>query len=201
MASAFSHAVAAVAIGTAFTPPVRKTAVESARVRAPRWRREIPRWWLFGVVCAVLTDADVLSFSFNIGYGEFLGHRGFTHSILFAAIVAWVLAALGFPRERWVASRAKVWLYFFLCGVSHGVLDAMTNGGLGVAFFAPFDLTRYFLPWRPIEVTPIGVASFFSSEGLAVIRSEFRWILLPAAVFVLMVRLIERRPRLGSLGA
>jgi inner membrane protein len=200
VASAFAHAVVAVAIGTVFTPPVRRTARESP-VTAPIWRREIPRWWLLGAVCAVLPDIDVLSFSFNVGYGEFLGHRGFTHSILFAAIVAWALATLAFPRDAWLAPRAKVWSYFFLCGLSHGVLDAMTNGGLGIAFFSPFDRSRYFLPWRPIEVSPIGVASFFTSEGLAVIRSELQWVMLPAVVFVVMVRLIKRRLQPRALGA
>jgi inner membrane protein len=201
VASAFSHAAVAVAIGTAFTPPIRKTPAVSSPAATPIWRREIPRWWLLGVVCAVLPDIDVLSFSFHIGYGAFLGHRGFTHSILFAAMVAWALATLAFPRDEWDAQPATVWSYFFLCGLSHGVLDAMTNGGLGIAFFSPLDPTRYFLPWRPIEVSPIGVASFFTSEGLAVIRSELQWVMLPAVVFVVMVRLITRRPRPRALGA
>lgn len=33
----------------------------------------------------------------------------------------------------------------------------LTDGGLGVAFFSPFDNKRYFLPWRPIRVSPISV--------------------------------------------
>jgi len=37
----------------------------------------------------------------------------------------------------------------------------MTNGGLGIAFFSPFDPARYFLPWRPILVSPIGASVFF----------------------------------------
>jgi inner membrane protein len=35
---------------------------------------------------------------------------------------------------------------------SHGILDAFTNGGLGVAFFAPFDKTRYFFPVTPMKL-------------------------------------------------
>jgi inner membrane protein len=62
----------------------------------------------------------------------------------------------------------------------HGLLDAMTNGGKGVAFFSPFDMTRCFLPWRPILVSPIGVTRFFSPRGLAVLQGEFFWIWLPA---------------------
>ena len=44
---------------------------------------------------------------------------------------------------------------------SHGVLDALTDGGPGVAFLAPFDDTRYFFPWRPIRVSPLW-RGFFS---------------------------------------
>jgi len=61
---------------------------------------------------------------------------------------------------------------------SHGVLDAMTNGGLGLAFFAPFDNTRYFFPFRPIEVSPLSVDAFFSASGAAILTNEFLWIWL-----------------------
>ena len=62
---------------------------------------------------------------------------------------------------------------------SHGLLDAMTDGGPGVAFFAPFANRRYFLPWTPIRVSPT-----FTSRGTAVIRSELFWIWVPAGVLV-----------------
>ena len=75
---------------------------------------------------------------------------------------------------------------------SHGFLDAFTNGGLGVAFFSPFDPTRYFFPWTPIEVSPIGAVRFFSQRGLLVIISELRWVWLPS----LALGLILRRPTL-----
>ena len=74
-------------------------------------------------------------------------------------------------------------LFFFLATASHGLLDALTDGGLGVAFFSPFDTRRYFLPWRPVEVSPIGLG-FFGPQGLRVIRSEMVWIWLPSLVLV-----------------
>jgi len=55
--------------------------------------------------------------------------------------------------------------------VSHPLLDTLTDGGLGCALFWPFDLTRYFAPWRPIPVAPIGLA-FFSPFGLFVAAVE-----------------------------
>jgi inner membrane protein len=54
----------------------------------------------------------------------------------------------------------------------------MTNGGLGVAFF---------LPWRPILVSPIGVGRFFSERGFAVLQSELVWIWLPAGLFAALM--------------
>jgi inner membrane protein len=89
-----------------------------------------------------------------------------------------------------------VWLFIFLATASHGLLDAFTNGGLGIALFAPFDQTRYFFPFRPLQVSPIGFGSFFNSRGMAVIVSELIWIWFPviaaAAVAVTLRRLSDR---------
>ena len=71
--------------------------------------------------------------------------------------------------------------------------DAMTNGGLGVAFFSPFDNRRYFLPWRPILVSPIAVTRFFSPRGYAILRSELVWIWLPAILFGSTVLMLRRK--------
>src|SRR5687767_15858886 len=49
--------------------------------------------------------------------------------------------------------------------VSHALLDTLTDGGLGCALLWPFRLTRYFAPWNPIPVAPIGL-DFFSPVGL-----------------------------------
>ena len=46
----------------------------------------------------------------------------------------------------------------------------------------PFDNARYFRPWRPIQVSPISVAHFFSERGLAVLRSEVIWIWIPTGL-------------------
>jgi inner membrane protein len=144
---------------------------------SPFFRRALPgkRWIGAGALLTVLPDFDTLGFKLGIQYGDLLGHRGLTHSLAFAAVAALAFAA--FARQR----RGVVWLYLFLCAASHGLLDACTNGGLGVAFLAPFDDTRYFFPWRPIEVSPIG-AHFFSARPLPVLRSEALWVIVPCAV-------------------
>src|SRR5437868_5925844 len=145
------------------------------------------RVWVIGAVCSMLPDIDVVGFRFGIRYADFWGHRGFTHSLLFAAIVATVAVVAGFGRASPGLARAWLWLYFFLATTSHGLLDAMTNGGLGVAFFSPFDNTRYFLPWHPIVVSPIFLTRFFSGRGLAVLWSELFWIWMPAGTLVILV--------------
>src|SRR5213080_2959618 len=79
MASAFSHAVAALSIGTCF------------------YRPQIPkRVWIAGALCSVFPDIDVIGFRFGIHYGDFWGHRGFTHSLLFAALLASAVVLTGF---------------------------------------------------------------------------------------------------------
>ena len=96
MASLVSHAVAALGIGTIFA------------------RAEIPkRVWGIGVVCSILPDVDVVGFRFGIGYGDFCGHRGFTHSLLFAGVIATLALMAGLPRALSSLSRAWLWLYFF----------------------------------------------------------------------------------------
>ncbi len=68
----------------------------------------------------------------------------------------------------------------------------MTTGGLGVAFFSPWDDARYFLPWRPIKVSPIGVENFFSEWGKKVLLSEMIWIGIPSVLFMVIVQVIKR---------
>ena len=75
----------------------------------------------------------------------------------------------------------------FTVTASHGVLDALTNGGLGVAFFAPFDGTRYFFAWQPLVVSPISFERFFTSWGGAVLQSELKFIWLPLSLLWLAV--------------
>jgi inner membrane protein len=163
MASVISHAVAAAAIVSAARP-----ANAPARLRAA------------AIACAVIPDLDAVGFWLGIPYGNLFGHRGITHSILFAllsAAAATAVVARGEPPP--IGNRV-----LFACGLaalSHGLLDAATDGGLGVAFFSPLSNHRYFFPFRPIEVSPIGIRPFFSARGIEVLRSEALWIWLPAA--------------------
>ncbi len=151
------------------------------------------RVWVVGVACSVIPDLDVIGFRFGIHYGDFWGHRGFTHSLLFAALLASAVMLAAFRHESPGLDRLRIWIYFFLATASHGLLDAMTDGGLGVAFFSPLDNHRYFFPWTPIHVSPIGAGRFFTHRGLEVLQSELLWIWLPAALLALSVWLMRRR--------
>jgi inner membrane protein len=166
-----------------------------ASTAASRWwrRRLSPGFWTWTVVCAMLPDIDVIGFSFGIAYGDMFGHRGFTHSLFFAVVTGLVVAHLvsSNPEPRTPnPGGIPLFLWFTAVTASHGLLDAMTNGGRGIGFFAPFSNHRYFFPWRPIQVSPIGVG-FFSARGLYVLASEAGWIWVPSAIIALSARLFR----------
>jgi inner membrane protein len=62
---------------------------------------------------------------------------------------------------------------------SHGLQDMLTNGGHGVAYFWPWSHERHFLPSQVIEVSTLNLRRFFGPAGIAVLRSEWRWVWLP----------------------
>lgn len=169
MASVFGHAALAGAMGVALPKVLRKKGVIT-----------------LGVLCSMMPDLDVLSFRYGIPYESFWGHRGMTHSILFGAGFG-LLMMLLFHFRAEIKDKLILASYYMLCTISHGVLDGMTTGGRGIAYFSPFDDDRYFLPFRVIQVSPIGISRFFNEWGLAVLRSEFLWIGVPSLMFVAVV--------------
>lgn len=163
MASAISHAFAALTLGKVFTS------------RRMGWR-----FWGLAVASAVLPDADVVAFGFGIPYGSMFGHRGLTHSLPFALFWAFAVVWCEFKEVKRYSGRWwALFIFFFAVTASHGLLDALTNGGLGVAFFAPFSAERYFFPWHGIEVSPLTIHQFLTEWGGKVVRSEFKYIWLP----------------------
>lgn len=150
-----------------------------------------------GAVLTVLPDLDVVAFRFGIPYVHMFGHRGFSHSILFAFVVS-VLLALIFHQPK-VRYRLLVWGYLFGCAVSHGLLDAMTDGGRGVGLLIPFSLRRIFFDYRPISVSTLSMERFFSGRGLPVLQNELMVVWLPAAlIFVVLFLFGLTRRSAGS---
>ena len=135
MASLLSHAVAALGIGACF------------------YKAGIPkRVWVLGAACSVVPDFDVIGFRFGIRYGDFWGHRGFTHSIIFAALVAAIAVGITFRRALPSVSRFSLWMYFFLATASHGLLDPVPNG----LFEA--QSPRRPIPLSTLQAAPRGVS-------------------------------------------
>ena len=174
MASAFAHAAAGAALWPLF-----------------RHRAGTQAGWVAGALLAVAPDLDVIGFRFGVAYGDLLGHRGLTHSLLVALLVG---TALGYwlarhepERRRWLAA------YLVLALASHGLLDTLTTGGLGVALLSPLSTARWFAPWRPIAVSPLGLRPFFTRHGLAILANEAVWVGIPSAIVAAIGLAASRR--------
>jgi len=145
---------------------------------------------LAGAALAVLPDLDVVGFRFGLGYASDWGHRGATHSLLFALLVSGLVALL------WARARSPgAWLFLFACMASHPLLDLLTDGGQGVMLFWPFSEARIALSWQPIRVSPIG-ARFFTGRGLETVWSELTRIWLPVLLLCGVAIRRRRRPAL-----
>lgn len=137
-----------------------------------------------GIILALLPDFDVITFHLGTPYRHMLGHRGLTHSITFALAAAIIAAyACRVPAKN----RSWTFIFLFVSAISHGLLDAVTDGGMGVAFFAPWSGERYHFPWRILRVSPLGMR-VFSSWGLAALVTELYRIWVPAVLIVVWFR-------------
>lgn len=177
MVSAFTHAYFALTLRAVYPADPRRV-----------------RLTALGMVCSMLPDADVLGYWSGVPYEHVCGHRGITHSLLFAIVLGIAAGSLAFRDAR---LGSKLWLtrvrYLSFATLSHAVLDMLTNGGLGIAFLAPFSDARWFFPWRPIEVAPLSVSAFFTEAGLAVFVSELLWVWVPATVLAALALAVQRR--------
>lgn len=169
MPSAFTHAYAGVAVGSILAGNAMP-----------------PRFWILAALCGLLPDIDALGWYRGVRYGSAWGHRGMTHSILFAAVAGIVVAAAAFSDLPFGARWLWLAFTFFMITISHALLDAITDGGLGVALFAPFNRRRIFFRWRPVKVSPMGVRAFFTRWGVEVMKSEIVWIWAPLALLAVV---------------
>lgn len=166
MPTIFSHSISGLAISSLYKTKFSKI-----------------KFYSFVILSACIPDFDVIAFKFGISYADIFGHRGISHSILFAIFYSFLITKIFFAKEN----SFKLGSVFFLITISHGLLDMLTNGGLGVCLACPFNSERLFFNIRPVLVSPIG-KNFFSERGLLVLQSEFFWIWIPSAIFYFMLR-------------
>lgn len=139
-----------------------------------------------GIVASVLPDLDVIAFRFGITYASGFGHRGFSHSLVFAALIA-LGGACAFRYYR--TGFARAFGFLFVVTVSHGTLDSFTNGGSGIAFLWPWSLDRFYAPVQFIEVSPLRLSRLLSMRGVTVMLSELVWVWIPCALIGLSLAL------------
>jgi inner membrane protein len=162
-------------VATCFSHPAVPLAIACW---APSLRR--PSLLITASLLSAAPDLDAIGFFLGVPYDSWCGHRGCSHSIVFALFVAVLLAPPLARRCRLPTGR--VLAFFTAAMASHGIVDMATNGGHGIALLWPLTTERWFWPWRPIEVAPLGIRAFFSPWGLEVLASEVIWLWLPAAV-------------------
>ncbi len=150
------------------------------------------RFWIICLLLPIIPDLDVIAFFFEIPYSSPYGHRGFTHSIVFSITFSLFIGSF-FARNQSFKTKMTFSLLFFMSLISHTLLDAITNGGLGVAFFWPFHNDRYFLPWNPVQVSPLGIKAFISKRGIDVLISEFKYVISPLIAINIMMILITKK--------
>lgn len=122
-------------------------AVAGGSLVAPR--RLMRPFLIAGAMCAVMPDIDAIGRPLLGARGDlaFLGgHRGFTHSLLFAALLGTAAACATLGSPRWRGYRARLGIFIAMCTASHGVLDTITSVGAlrdGVQFLSPFSTHRF----------------------------------------------------------
>lgn len=149
-----------------------------------------PRLLAFGVLASIVPDLDVIAFRLGIPYAHEFGHRGASHSLALACLLGLVALAIA-PALR--SGRGTAFIFTAMAAASHGLLDMLTNGGLGVALWWPWSGERLFFDLRLIEASPLSLQRMFGPAGLEVLRTEVSWIWGPALIGLAAIRLLSSR--------
>lgn len=179
MPSLLGHAVAGLAITESFR-----------QAKLPR------RTWILAPLCAVVPDLDWFVSFGAIHKNHILNHRGVAHSLFGALILAAATLLVTYRKDQ---RCGQLWLCLSLCALSHGLMDACTSGGVGVALFMPFSDSRWACIWQPIQVAPLPVGREDCYRFLASLRTEAFWIGLPALALACGSRLRRQAAQVPSL--
>ena len=151
------------------------------------------RFWVLSFLCPSLPDLDLIGWYLGVAYLDVLGHRGITHSLFFACLVGVFVSLVFFRKENLSIKKYLLLIVYFSCiTMTHSFVDALTNGGEGIAFFAPFNESRYFFPITPIQVAPLDPKLFFGQWGLDVLISELIWICIPVTALLAIKSIIHK---------
>lgn len=139
-----------------------------------------------GAFIANIPDLDLIgSRYFHIPFDSVYGHRGYSHSIFFALVLAFIFS-LFFLRSDF----KKALLFLSFCTLSHGLLDAFTQGGLGTTFYWPFSDIRYHAFVQPIINVGVSFRSLYASRlGFPIFISEIIWVWIPFLLLGLALRM------------
>lgn len=163
----------------------------SAALMMPKnWRTS--GFLIVATIAPSLPDLDVLGFYAGVPYDSFLGHRGFFHSLLFSFFLGGILVFLLKNLNHTTIPFGRMLLFFGIIISSHGILDAMTTGGHGIALFSPFYNERLFLPLRVIKVSPMHISAFLGEWGWRVLKSEMLYVWLPLGLMLGIKNSIKR---------
>jgi len=96
---------------------------------------------LWGALAQSIPDIDFLASFWMSTSSNLLAHRGFTHSLLFCVLIAFIMALLAEKWHRPHNISLTKWLLFFNSVVFiHVFIDAFNNYGVG--WFEPFSHKR-----------------------------------------------------------
>ena len=146
-------------------------------------------WWTLAVFAgmAVLPDVDVLIVACGACDDGLIGHRGASHSLVMALGIGLTLALL-MRRLGWPVLRTAIAASFAVG--SHGVLDALAQGGRGLPLLWPLTEARFHAPWRIIPDAPRGLG-LMSHSGLTEVAFEFL-IFLPITCVAIWPQIVAR---------
>lgn len=128
---------------------------------------------VFGAIAGTIPDLDTLALSGSDAWAEWRNHRGVTHSLFFAPVVAPLLGWIawsGYSRARpfepaGAHDALGAWIaLFFFALVTHPMLDLFTI--YGTQLLAPFSDARFALPGLgiidPIYTLPLVAAAVWA---------------------------------------
>ncbi len=91
---------------------------------------------LYGAIAGTIPDLDIISSYFTDTVTAISIHRGFTHSIVFAVLFAFIFGWIVSKYEMYKNFKGWFWLFFWAF-LTHSILDAHTTWGTQV--FWPID--------------------------------------------------------------